>query len=49
GSVDCCATERLRILGAGSGKVYYAGRPSKVSNNSIGVKAIDMNATQAEE
>ncbi|MDE6497177.1 MAG: DUF2807 domain-containing protein [Muribaculaceae bacterium] len=49
GSVDCCATERLRILGMGSGKVYYTGSPNKVSNNSIGVKAIDMNATQAEE
>lgn len=49
GSVDCCATERLRIMGAGSGKVYYTGRPGKVSNYSIGVAAIDMNATDTEK
>ena len=40
GPIDCRATERLHIVGAGSGKVYYAGNPSEVTNRTIGVKAI---------
>ncbi len=49
GSIDCGATQRLRILGAGSGKVFYTGNPGKVSNNSIGIKAFDMNSSDTQE
>lgn len=49
GSIDCCATERLRIMGAGSGKVYYTGSPNKLTNYAIGVSAIDMKATETKE
>lgn len=40
GSIDCTATETLTISGIGSGTVYYGGHPAKVSNRSIGIKAI---------
>lgn len=40
GSVDCKATEALSIYGAGSGTVYYTGEPEKITNRSLGVKAV---------
>ena len=49
GPIDCFATENLSIVGAGSGKVYYKGNPSKVTNRTLGVKAIDMNPGSAEK
>lgn len=49
GPVDCFVTEELKIMGMGSGKVIYDGRPKKVVNRSIGVKVIDLNAPSTEE
>ncbi|MDE6270661.1 MAG: DUF2807 domain-containing protein, partial [Muribaculaceae bacterium] len=42
GPIDCWATERLAIFGAGSGKIYYKGEPSRIVNRSIGVKPIPV-------
>lgn len=49
GTIDCYATESLRILGAGSGKVYYKGTPEHLTNSTIGVKAISVDASQNTE
>lgn len=38
GPIDCYVTEELKVLGAGSGTVYYGGNPKKVTNHTIGVK-----------
>lgn len=46
GPIDCNASASLTITGAGSGKVYYGGTPSKISNRSIGVKAYSMDNKQ---
>lgn len=48
GNVDCFASEAISVYGAGSGKVYYDGNPEKISNRSLGVKAIDINAPVTE-
>lgn len=45
GGIDCNATESISIYGAGSGKVYYAGNPEKVTNRSLGVKAIAVDSS----
>lgn len=37
GSIDCNASEELKISGIGSGTVYYTGTP-KVSNKGLGIK-----------
>lgn len=42
GNIDCCASESISVYGAGSGKVYYVGKPEKVVNRSLGVKAINL-------
>ena len=42
GPVDCNASVSLTVTGAGSGKVYYGGSPQKITNRSIGVKAISV-------
>lgn len=42
GDVDCTVTEELSVFGAGSGKVYYKGKPEKVKNRSLGVKAFPV-------
>lgn len=42
GPIDCSPSESLTILGAGSGKVYYKGKDAKITNRSIGVKAIEI-------
>ncbi|MBP2691121.1 MAG: DUF2807 domain-containing protein [Muribaculaceae bacterium] len=46
GPIDCNASAALTISGAGSGKVYYGGTPSKITNRSIGVKAYSMDTKQ---
>ncbi len=40
GNVDCAPTRALKVLGAGGGKVYYHTVPEKITNRSIGVKAV---------
>ena len=40
GSIDCRPVEKLTIYGAGSGTVYFVGKPDVASNRSIGVKAV---------
>ena len=42
GPIDCNASASLTVTGAGSGKVYYGGTPQKITNRSIGVKAISV-------
>lgn len=42
GAIDCNASISLSINGAGSGKVYYGGSPEKITNRSIGVKAVSI-------
>lgn len=49
GPIDCNASASLSITGAGSGKVYYGGTPSTISNRSIGVKAISVDSKQVIE
>lgn len=39
GSIGCWVSDKLTIIGAGSGKVYYRGTPKEIKNHSIGVKA----------
>lgn len=46
GNIDCNASASLSIKGAGSGKVFYGGTPSKISNHSIGIKAISIDNKQ---
>lgn len=40
GDIECRPTDQLRIYGAGSGKVYYHVKPTKITNRGIGVKAL---------
>lgn len=42
GPIDCHASEQLSIYGAGSGNVFYSGKPKKVTNRTIGVKAKEV-------
>lgn len=46
GPIDCNSSITLTVTGAGSGKVYYGGSPSKITNRSIGVKAISVDSNQ---
>ena len=46
GPIDCNASVALTVTGAGSGKVYYGGTPSKITNRSIGVKAVSVDSNQ---
>lgn len=46
GNIDCNASASLSIKGAGSGKVFYGGTPAKISNRSIGIKAISIDNKQ---
>ena len=46
GPIDCNASVALSVSGAGSGKVFYGGTPSKISNHSIGVKVISVDTNQ---
>lgn len=46
GTIDCNASIALSVAGAGSGKVYYGGIPKKLSNRSLGIKAISMDTKQ---
>ncbi|MDE6332144.1 MAG: DUF2807 domain-containing protein [Muribaculaceae bacterium] len=42
GPIDCHVTEQLNIYGAGSGTVYYSGKPKKIQNRTIGVKSKEV-------
>lgn len=46
GPIDCNASVALSVSGAGTGKVYYGGTPTKISNHSIGVKVISVDTNQ---
>lgn len=38
GSIGCYPVNKLKVLGAASGKVYYRGKPKSIDNLSIGIK-----------
>ncbi len=40
GNVDCTVTESLSIVGTGSGKVFFQGKPAKIKNRTLGVKTM---------
>ncbi|MCM1452736.1 MAG: DUF2807 domain-containing protein [Clostridium sp.] len=42
GSVECSATNELKIYGMGSGDVFYKGTPGHIKNRAVGVSAIEM-------
>lgn len=46
GPIDCNASVALSVSGAGTGKVYYGGTPTKISNHSFGVKIISVDTNQ---
>lgn len=46
GPIDCNASVALSVSGAGTGKVFYGGTPSKISNHSFGVKIISVDTNQ---
>lgn len=46
GVIDCNASASLSVSGAGSGKVYYGGSPEKISNRSLGIKAVSVDNKQ---
>lgn len=46
GPIDCNASVALSVSGAGTGKVFYGGTPSKISNHSFGVKIISVDTDQ---
>ena len=41
GSIDCYATEELKVSGIGSGTVYYRGTP-QVKNKGLGIKVVKI-------
>ncbi len=41
GNVLCNPTKSIKVMGAGSGKIYYPHQPEKVTNRSIGVKTFE--------
>lgn len=43
GNIDCLVSERLTVIGAGSGTVFYLGTPSKITNRSMGIKVVPVN------
>jgi hypothetical protein len=42
GTIGCRATEQLTVVGMGSGKVYYAGNPQKITRRSVGIKLVPL-------
>lgn len=40
GYIECWATQKLSVVGASSGKVYYRNEVPEIKNNSIGVKVL---------
>ncbi len=49
GNIDCVATHSLSLYGAGTGKVYYTGNPEKITNRSLGVKAVQLGVDADDE
>lgn len=45
GNIDCRPVQKLTVYGAGSGTVFYVGTPESVSNRSIGVKIVSLDAS----
>lgn len=42
GTIGCYVTGDLMVVGMGSGKVYYAGHPEKITTRSVGLKVIPL-------
>lgn len=42
GSIGCHVTEKLTIVGASSGHIYYKGNPTKIKNNSVGIDIVPL-------
>ena len=42
GYIECWPTNKLSVIGASSGKVYYRGQVPEIKNNSIGVKVLEI-------
>ncbi|MCM1022225.1 MAG: DUF2807 domain-containing protein [Muribaculum sp.] len=42
GYIECWPTQKLTVIGASSGKVYYRGNTPEIKNKSIGVKTIKI-------
>ncbi len=47
GDIQCQPVDKLRVFGAGTGKVVYHTQPGKISNRSLGVKAVSSEAMTA--
>lgn len=47
GDIQCNPADKLRVFGAGTGKVVYHSHPGKISNRGIGVKALSSDAVTA--
>lgn len=43
GTIGCYVTGELTVVGMGSGKVYYAGKPEKITTRSVGLKVLPLN------
>lgn len=46
GTIGCHVKDVLSIQGMGTGKVYYAGEPSKIKNRSMGIKYHPLGAEE---
>lgn len=42
GTIGCSVTGELMVVGMGSGKIYYAGHPEKITTRSVGLKVIPL-------
>lgn len=42
GSVGCSVKQNLKVIGTGSGTVFYRGTPEKTINRSLGVKIVPL-------
>ena len=38
GSIGCCVNGQLSVFGAGSGYIYYRGKPTSIQKRAIGIK-----------
>jgi hypothetical protein len=45
GPIDCSVSDKLTIVGAGTGKIYYNGKP-EITNRSLGIKAYSVSENE---